>query len=674
MVMMNTGGNSPHTFQFVDSVKTNFPKLGGFVSLNSGWAFMYDYNFDGFSDLFSVSRMNSGIIQYKGDYGVNGYSFTCVDSAIHYTYGAGQTANILASSNLVPDFNDIDNDGDMDIIGQTTTCVGTYAYYRNNVQEDQLPFDSLNSYTLVTNQWGRFALRGGGYNYVRVEHFHDTSCAGPPSPLQLWDPTDLARKDDTYSSVKTIDLDGDGDKDALIGDSQAINLLAVYNGGDSAFADMVTQDTLYPTNQPVSMKSFTGSSYVDVDNDGKRDLLVGNSEFENRRGIRWYKNTNTDASPVFTIQSDSLYQPDMIDVGEGAAAVLSDIDNDGLTDMILGNIRSTYNQTQEKTNLTFYKNVGTATVPAFQLITEDFASAASLGISGPLYPAFGDMDGDGDKDMILGAFNGVLNYFRNSGGTISFLSTNYMNIDVGNASTPQIIDVDRDGKLDLIVGEQNGVLNYYRNTGSITSPMFSSTPTASPFGNFSVHAPYYVDGFSVPFLYDDSGSYKLLVANMEGNIYLYDSIDGNLTGAFHFVDTVFSKDYGFRYGYNCSVSGADLNADNRMDVLIGMYGGGAQIYYQVDPFMAVHEIENISTFACYPNPATDVLNISLDKFNRRENYTLSLYNSIGQPVYIKQNMKEKTQIDVKDFAAGIYLVQLQTDRGSRCVRVVVGHQ
>jgi len=675
MVLANTGGANPNTFQFVDSFKTHFPRLGGFVSLNGGWAFMFDYNFDGFNDLFSVSKQNSGIIQYKGNYDVvNGYTFTCVDSVVRFTYGAGQSANILASSNLVPDFNDIDNDGDMDIIGQTTSCVGTYAYYRNNVVEDQLNFDSLNSYTLVTNEWGRFALRSGGYNYVRVEHFHDTTCAGPPSPMQFWNAEDFARRDDTYSAVKTIDLDGDGDKDALIGDSQAVNLLSVYNGGDSSFADMDSQDTLYPPSQPVNLKSFSAPSYVDVNNDGKRDLLVGNSEFENRRGIKWYQNTNTDAAPVFNFQSDSLYQPGMIDVGEGATAVLADVDNDGLIDMVMGNIRSTFNFSSEKTNLTFYKNVGTTTAPSFQLITEDFAAVTGLAISGPIFPAFGDMDGDGDKDMILGAFNGVLNYFRNNSGTLGFVSTNYMNIDVGNASTPQIIDVDRDGVLDLVVGEQNGIINYYHNIGSTTTPMFNSVPTASPFGGVNVHAPYYIDGFAVPFMYDDSGSYKLLVANMEGNIYLFDSIDGNLTGIFQFVDTVFSKDYGFRYGYNFSVSGADLNADNRMDVLIGLYGGGAQIYYQVDPYMAVNEIEPISTFALYPNPAADVLNISLNQFNGNEKYTLSIYNSVGQVVYSNNKVKEKMQVDVKDFSGGIYLLQLRSEKGSRSEKVMIGHQ
>jgi len=633
---------------------------------------MYDYNLDGHSDLFSVSRQNSGIIQYEGHWDAQrGYTFTCVDSVMLFTYGMGQTGNILASSNLVPDFNDIDNDGDMDILGHQTSCVGTYAYYRNMVVENQQSLDTLNKHTLVTNEWGRFALRGGAYNYVKVGMFHDSTCAGPQGPgFEI----EVAQRDDTYSALKTIDLDGDGDKDALIGDSQAYNLLAVTNGGDSSFADMISQDTLYPPSQPVHMKSFNAPSYVDVDNDGKRDLLVGNSEFEDRRGVMWYKNTNTDAAPVFSFQTDSLFQPEMIDVGEGAAAVLADVDNDGLIDMVIGNTRSTFNFSSEKTNLTFYKNVGTANAPSFQLVTEDFAGVTSLAIAGPFFPAFGDMDNDGDKDMILGGFNGTLTYFRNTGGTISFNSANYMNIDVGNASTPQIIDVDRDGLLDLLVGEQNGILNYYKNVGSAANAMFSAVPTSSPFGNVNVKAPFYVDGFAVPFMYDDSGSYKLLVANMEGNIYQYDNIDGNLTGTFNFVDTLFSKDFGYRYGYNSSVSGGDLNADNRVDVLIGMYGGGVQIYYQVDPFMAVNEIENISTFACYPNPASEVLNISLEKFNRHENYSLTIYNSIGQPVYMKYNVKERTQVDVKDFAAGIYLVQLQTEKGSRTMKVLIGQQ
>ncbi|MEO8085873.1 MAG: T9SS type A sorting domain-containing protein [Bacteroidota bacterium] len=665
ITMINDGSPSPAAFHFVDSFKTHYPQLGGWVSLNGGWAFMFDYNFDGFPDLFSVSKQNSGIIQYKGNYDlVNGYTFTCVDSVIKYTYGANQHSNILASANLVPDFNDIDNDGDMDIIAQQTSCVGTYAYFRNNLIQDQFPYDSLDDYTLITNAWGNFFLRPGLTQYVAVGGYHISCLHAADEPE--FKPEDTMRRDDTYSSMRSIDLDGDGDKDALIGDSQTINLLAVINNGDSSYADMNSEDTLFPSyDNSLIMKSFTAPSFVDVDNDDVLDLLVGNSEFENRRGVTWYKNNNVSNSPVYDHQTDSLFQPNMIDVGEGAAAVFADVDNDGLFDMVIGNSKRTFNFSQEKTNLTYYKNVGTVSSPSFQLITEDFAGATSLGISGPLFPAFGDMDGDGDKDMILGGSNGALTYFTNNSGTISFTSTNYMNIDVGNGSTPQIIDVNRDGLLDLVVGEQNGILNYYQNIGSATVPFFNAAPTSSPFGNVNVHAQYYVDGYAVPFLYSDSGSYKLLVSNMEGNILLFDSIDGNLGGAFHFVDTVFSKYFGYRYGYNCSVSGADLNADGLTDVLIGLYGGGVQVYYQVDPFLAVNEIAKpVSTFNLFPNPAADMLNIALQNYNRNQDYTLSIYNCIGQIVYETKNVKEKMQVDMNDFSGGIYLLQLQSENGN----------
>jgi len=159
---------------------------------------------------------------------------------------------------------------------------------------------------------------------------------------------------------------------------------------------------------------------------------------------------------------------------------------------------------------------------------------------------------------------------------------------------------------------------------------------------------------------------------MEGNIFLFDSIDGNLNGSFHFVDTLFSRYYGYRYGYNCSVSGADLNADGRTDMLIGLYGGGAQIFYQVDPFMAVNEIsESNSLFSVYPNPASEFLNISLQKFSSKENYSLSLFNDIGQQVYETKKVREKMQLDVNEYPAGIYLLQLKIDNGSICKKVMI---
>ena len=73
---------------------------------------------------------------------------------------------------------------------------------------------------------------------------------------------------------------------------------------------------------------------------------------------------------------------------------------------------------------------------------------------------FGDVDGDGDSDMIVGHSEGSLIYFQNLAGVgnpcIFVLSqVNYQSIDVGDNAVPQLIDVNRDGKLDLLIGEKS---------------------------------------------------------------------------------------------------------------------------------------------------------------------------------------------------------------------------
>jgi hypothetical protein len=70
---------------------------------------------------------------------------------------------------------------------------------------------------------------------------------------------------------------------------------------------------------------------------------------------------------------------------------------------------------------------------------------------------------------------------------------------------------------------------------------------------------------------------------MQGDIFLYGNINGNLSGNFTLLDTIFHKTGGSRYGYNISVSGGDLNNDTLTDMVVGYYGGGLQIFYQDFP-------------------------------------------------------------------------------------------
>ena len=52
-------------------------------------------------------------------------------------------------------------------------------------------------------------------------------------------------------------------------------------------------------------------------------------------------------------------------------------------------------------------------------------------------------------------------------------------VDVGGYSTPAFVDLDGDLDVDLVVGEEDGVLHYYENVGSATSPTYEAVVTGT---------------------------------------------------------------------------------------------------------------------------------------------------------------------------------------------------
>jgi hypothetical protein len=136
-----------------------------------------------------------------------------------------------------------------------------------------------------------------------------------------------------------------------------------------------------------------------------------------------------------------------------------------------------------------------------------------------LSPAFGDIDGDGDLDMLVGGFDGLLKYFTNNGTRAHpvYIMANgsaspFYAIE-NQASTmsrptmyrfrPYLMDWDRDGDLDLII--HGNSLLFSENLGNSRNPMFVLVTQSSDnipyhcisFGDFDddgrlggMHAPY----------------------------------------------------------------------------------------------------------------------------------------------------------------------------------------
>ncbi|WP_219907734.1 FG-GAP-like repeat-containing protein [Aphanothece hegewaldii] len=71
---------------------------------------------------------------------------------------------------------------------------------------------------------------------------------------------------------------------------------------------------------------------------------------------------------------------------------------------------------------------------------------------------------------------------------------------MGSYSTPTFADIDSDGDLDAVVGALDGTLLYYKNTGTALAPVYTEqTGTSNPFNDI------YVGFFSTPTFADLDG-------------------------------------------------------------------------------------------------------------------------------------------------------------------------
>ena len=480
--------------------------------------------------------------------------------------------------------------------------------------------------------------------------------------------------------------------------SLAINppITMLTNGGTLTSGSFTAKDTAFPSNNTsttaVDLTIFPCAFYADINYDGVKDLIVSPSApnvSENFNSVVYYKNNGTNGFPIFQYQQSNLLQDNMIEVGEGAYPVFFDYDNDGLKDLFIGNY-GYWGPSGYAHQIAQFRNTGTPTVPKYELVTRDYASLSSLGIIN-MVPAFGDLDGDTDADMMIGAYDGKLHYFRNIaaiGATANFvlISANFQNsfgraIDVGDYAVPQIIDMDANGTNDLVIGGRNGKLAYYRHGG--TTPIPSMDSITHFFGNVSVNLPGYFTGYSYPFVFKQGGVTNMIVGNESGFIRRYNNIDGNLGGAFTWVDSTFLD---IHQGSRTAPNGADINNDGLMDLIVGNYQGGVSFYKGVTA-LTTSNIDNLIhfNFELFPNPANNsftihILNLPDGSQVKNNEYVLEIYNVMGQVITSEKITNNALTLHTENFSQGMYICKVseinekgQKQTGSLTKRIIVRH-
>ncbi|NQX98870.1 MAG: VCBS repeat-containing protein, partial [Flavobacteriales bacterium] len=608
---INSGQSNTISYTHAPQYIQNFPKM-------ISWVLLRDYNCDGKMDIFTY--FNAGIRVYRNTSSATTLSFTLENNLIESDYQPDSASNfttIYVSNSDIPAIDDIDGDGDLDVL--TFSILGERVEYHKNLSiETYGTCDSL-SFQLANRCWGFFKESSSSGGII----LYDTCNTNIINP----------EKENKHggSTLLTLDVDANNSKDLVLGDVSFNNLTLLSNGDaslDLTASSMFAKDTAFPANNlstiAASLPVFPAAYYLDVDNDNIKDLIVStncSSSCKSNDNVWLYKNNNADNNPDFSFASNSFLQGGMIEVGEGAHPTFFDYNADGLMDLVIGNYRffDTNSSSNFKSSLWLYKNIGTLTTPAFQLIDSDYVNISTINLNvsanSPetrLTPTFGDLDGDGDMDMLVGDFSGRLHFFENTAGagntTIFVLNqVQYQNIYINLFAAPQLVDLNRDGLLDLVVGDRSGYLNYYENTGTITTPIFSFI--TSTLGNVKTRRSNEFNGNSMPFVYEHGGVYKILAGATNGYIYQFTNIDGNLNGTFS-IDSTFQNIW---EGTASSVAMADLNNDGNLDLITGNSSGGIS-YYQADFITNAYEINspNPNKMNIYPNPTHNKININLD--------------------------------------------------------------
>ena len=221
--------------------------------------------------------------------------------------------------------------------------------------------------------------------------------------------------------------------------------------------------------------------FSDIDRDGDLDLVVGGKDGT----LKYYLNESTQNNITFTEQTGNDNPFNGISVGLLSSPIFIDIDGDSDLDMIIG---------QSHGLLNYYLNESTTNSITFTPKTSTENPFNGLDVGYNSSPVFDDIDRDGDLDLVVGEYDGVLNRFLNNskGGSIVFTnatkSNNFFNgIDLGYHSNPTFADIDGDGDLDLVGGAYQGTLDYFLNESTTNSITFTpKTSTENPFNGFDV--------------------------------------------------------------------------------------------------------------------------------------------------------------------------------------------
>lgn len=620
------------------------------------WILLVDYNGDEEPDLFTSSEYSSNLLVYKNRRKETGVlNFELVHEPLYAEISPGTFAPLSIMD--IPSVVDVDFDGDVDIlaVGPSGSRVELYRNYSNDLE--------VLDFRISSFCWGRF-----------------TDVADSVLRFELHQPCNFDQKTlHVGGTLCALSLNGDSLIDVIVSDQGPSNVVALYNGGTALIANMVSQDTFFPSyDTPVDLQYYPAIFHVDANGDHQKDLIFSPNGYDmpanqlffmNHSEAGWlYINQGSTLSPDFRLAQKNFFYDQVIDGGSYSVPILFDEDKDGDLDFLLLTNRKTVwksNRYQSQKEWRFYENVRNNQEPVFLLRTTNYQNWnewVALDTLKNLHPTVADIDNDGDEDFFIGHNQGRILFLENQfTGTAHYIfkTSLYADVQVQANAAPHFVDVDSDADLDLVVGVANGTLYFYENIGNAQTPQWGT-----PIQNWAeinvTDEQNPIIGNAKPFWYDiDKNEIpNLLVGNASGYIKVYEYLGNH---QFQFLGDLFAE----RLTAHAAPWVTNYQSDS-IYFFVGSAKGGAYLFKEKKGYVLKDKPIRSSFVRVYPNPFVNFFYIETVPLKECR---WELWNFMGQKMR-EGNVLGNYQCDGSDWDIGLYLLKVYDDTHQQTFKLI----